>query len=194
MLAKVFNISKYIFYFFLIIFLFQSCSEDPIPKKNGYFRISLPPQEYQKLNNENCAFTMDKSISSEVEVKGNNCFFNISYPSLNAKFYISYIQLDNNINELITQEYEMREKHNAFATAVNEHVYQDSSSKVNALIFDIKGTKAATPLQFFATDSVTNFVRGSLYFHNSPNNDSLAPVINYLKEDLNHMIESIRWK
>jgi len=52
----------------------------------------------------------------------------------------------------------------------------------------------ATPLQFYLTDSTRNFVRGSLYFNFIPNNDSMRPVINYLKEDVKHIISTFEWK
>jgi gliding motility-associated lipoprotein GldD len=55
-------------------------------------------------------------------------------------------------------------------------------------------TEAASPFQFYLTDSTKNFVRGALYFNTVPNNDSLAPVIDFLKQDIIHMIETFRWK
>ena len=58
----------------------------------------------------------------------------------------------------------------------------------------IEGVEAASPFQFYLTDSVDHFVRGALYFNVVPNNDSLAPVIDYLKDDMRHMIETFEWK
>jgi hypothetical protein len=36
-------------------------------------------------------------------------------------------------------------------------------------------------------------VKGALYFDFVPNNDSLAPIIDYLKNDALFMIESWKW-
>ena len=178
---------------FVFLLLFIACSDTPVPKPDGYFRLELPEQNYQRYVNKECNFTFDYAKSAVIEQQ-ENCFLNISYPSLKAKFHISYLEINNNFNELIDQEYEMREKHNAFASSVKELVFQHPEKKVNALVFDIAGKKTATPLQFFISDSTHHFFRGSLYFYNSPNNDSLAPVIEFLKEDLNRLIESFEWK
>jgi gliding motility-associated lipoprotein GldD len=52
---------------------------------------------------------------------------------------------------------------------------------------------AASPAQFYVTDSVRNFLRGSLYFNHTPNADSIAPAANYVLQDMIHMIETLEW-
>jgi len=37
-------------------------------------------------------------------------------------------------------------------------------------------------------------LRSSLYFDFTPNNDSLQPVIQYLREDMMQMINTFEWK
>ena len=49
-------------------------------------------------------------------------------------------------------------------------------------------------MQFWITDSTTHYVRGALYFNVAPNPDSIAPVDEYIREDIRHLIESFRWK
>ena len=48
-------------------------------------------------------------------------------------------------------------------------------------------------MQFFLTDSVDHFIRGSLYF-DVEINDSIMPINNFLKEDIRFMIETFEWK
>ena len=60
--------------------------------------------------------------------------------------------------------------------------------------YHLKGQNVASTYQFWATDSTRHFLRGSLYIDCTPNNDSLAPVLTYIQEDINHLIESIRWR
>jgi len=60
--------------------------------------------------------------------------------------------------------------------------------------YNIKGADAASTYQFYLTDSTSNFLRGALYFDLVPNNDSLSPVIDFLKADIEQMITSFRWK
>jgi gliding motility-associated lipoprotein GldD len=178
----------------MIGMVLSACSDIATPKPSGYFRIELPERVYHPIDVP-CPFTFKVSSAAELEVKDSTqCFYNINYEGLSAKFHLSYKPIQNNLNQLIEQEFEMREKHNAFSTGVRESVFQSYDENLTALVFHILGTKAATPLQFYATDSTNHFLRGTLYFYNSPNNDSLQPVIQYLRRDLDTLVNSIRWK
>jgi len=53
---------------------------------------------------------------------------------------------------------------------------------------------AATPSQFYVTDSVHHFITGSLYFNSKPNFDSIYPAAAYLREDIRRIMETIEWK
>ena len=64
---------------------------------------------------------------------------------------------------------------------------------VYGILYEIDGN-AASSLQFFLTDSVKHYLRGALYFNVQPNKDSLAPIINFVKEDVFVLIESFEWK
>ncbi len=179
---------------FIVVLFFISCEDTPVPKPHGYPRINLPQRTYKSFNPD-CSFTF--RASSVAKIEGNQkspCFFNIAYPQFNAKLHLTYVDVNDDLKRLIDQEYKIREKHNQFATSVQERLYANPEKNVNALIFNINGTKAATPLQFFMTDSTEHFFRGVLYFYNSPNNDSLEPVINYIKQDVDTLIESFEWK
>lgn len=173
-----------------------ACSETPVPKPSGYYRIDLPKQAYQNWESEFCPFSFRIAQAAKVapSKKDQKCFFNLEYPQFNATVYLSYVPINEDLKALIDQEYTMREKHNAFSTGVKERLYQDSVKKVNALLFDVEGIKAATPLQFFITDSTHHFFRGALYFYNTPNNDSLAPVISFIKRDIDTLVTSFAWK
>ena len=61
------------------------------------------------------------------------------------------------------------------------------------MVFDFDGP-SASPIHFFLTDSVDHFFKGSLYFDNSNQVDSLTPVIDFLKEDLYNMLNTFQWK
>lgn len=179
---------------FLTSLLIISCEDAAIPKPHGYPRIDLPERSYKNFNPE-CSFSFKASTVTQIEANAKSpCYFNIAYPQFNAKLHLTYVALNDDLKHLIDQEYKIREKHNQFATSVQERLYANPNKNINALIFNINGTKAATPLQFFMTDSTNHFFRGVLYFYNSPNNDSLEPVINYIKQDVDTLIESFEWK
>ena len=71
--------------------------------------------------------------------------------------------------------------------------YINSNNRVYGIIYDLRGN-TATAVQFFVTDSSSNFLRGSLYFDTEPDADSLAPVVDFFREDIIHLIESLKWE
>ncbi len=184
------------FAFIALSVLLISCSDVPLPKPSGYYRIDLPEKEFEVWENY-CPFSFKISkhaIIKPSKTSAADCYFDLIYPALNATIYLSYLPVNDDLKSLIDQEFTLREKHNAFSTGVGERIYRDKEQKVSAMLFDVKGIRAATPLQFFITDSTTHFFRGALYFYNTPNNDSLAPVIRYIKEDIDSLVSSFRWK
>jgi len=179
---------------FIITFILISCTEDPVPKPHGYPRLDLPIKGFSEWKG-NCHIQFKKPIGAEIEIsEKDSCFFNVSYPTLNAKIHCSYIPVNGHLKEIIDQEYKLREKHNQFSTSVKARVYHSNEKKVNALLFEISGTQAATPLQFFITDSTNHFFRGTLYFNTSPNNDSLATAIEFIRNDVDTMVATFNWK
>jgi gliding motility-associated lipoprotein GldD len=82
----------------------------------------------------------------------------------------------------------------AKSSGIRQIAIRDPNRKMYGLIYEINGMSAASPYQFYLTDSTTHWLRGSLYFDAIPNNDSLAPVIDFVKTDIQHLFETIRWK
>ena len=85
-------------------------------------------------------------------------------------------------------------KHIPKASAIKDSLIYDMDRDMYGLLYEIRGVGAASPFQFFVTDSTTHFVRGALYFTVRPNNDSLGPVIDYLEQDIEHLLQTFRWK
>lgn len=83
-------------------------------------------------------------------------------------------------------------KHLVKANDISERQFKNEEAKVYGLIYDFEGNTASN-YQFFLTDSSTHFFRGAMYFNMPPNADSLEPVIDFIKGDLQRLIESFRW-
>lgn len=71
--------------------------------------------------------------------------------------------------------------------------YENSEADVFGKLFEVYGN-AATQLQFYATDSVSNFMTGALYFYAKPNYDSIMPAVNHLKKDVVRVMETLEWR
>ena len=84
-------------------------------------------------------------------------------------------------------------KHTVKANDIEQKIINHPSKKVYGLIYLIEGD-AASSYQFHLTDSSDHFIRGSLYFNNIPNQDSIQPVLDFVKEDISNIIETFEWK
>lgn len=189
-----------IFPILLIISLlfFGNCKKKSqnTPRPRGYFRIDLPEKKYDSLQ-ANCAYTFEYPAYSKIvrdpgEV-GEECWLNIHYPQFNGDIHISYKVIRNNFKTYVEDARDLAYKHTIKAEAIQEELYTDKKRDVYGIFYNLKGN-VASPAQFFVTDSTKHFLRGSLYFRTEPNQDSLAPVIQFVKKDMRHLIETLHWK
>jgi gliding motility-associated lipoprotein GldD len=121
-------------------------------------------------------------------------WINILYSPYHAQLHFSYKVIKDNLKQYLEDSRTLVNKHIPKANAIEQKEYINPGNRVYGLVYEIKGSDAASTYQFYLTDSVSKFVRGALYFNLVPNNDSLEPVIAYLKQDIQHMIDTFRWK
>ena len=104
-----------------------------------------------------------------------------------------FIGINNDLEELMDQTYRINVKNHIIkADAINEQVINDRDRNIYGIFYDLKGN-TATAVQFFITDSIKHYLRGSLYFASEPDADSLEPVIGFFREDILHLIETLKW-
>jgi gliding motility-associated lipoprotein GldD len=173
-----------------------SCGDTAIPKPAGYFRIDLPEHSYTRFNSD-CDMSLDVPNYTRVEnfkdrQGTDSCWFNITYPKFNAIIYCTYFNVNNNIDKLVHDAYGFAVKHEMKATGLRRTLVEDVDNHLDGIIYDIDG-EAASQVQFFVSDSTNHFFRGSLYFNNKPNPDSIAPVLEFVRKDIAHMVNSVRW-
>jgi gliding motility-associated lipoprotein GldD len=185
-----------------IIFLIASsgCREVAVPKPRGHFRIDLPERRYVKFNvqngnNEGIPVSFEYPEYGHLSFSsGNRGWFNIEFPSYKARIYLTYKDIKNDLDSLLEQSYNLNIKyHISKADAINEKVFNNQDNNVYGILYDLKGNTASA-VEFYVTDSVKHYLRGSLYFTSEPNADSLAPVIDFFREDIIHLVETLKWK
>ncbi|MCS5662718.1 MAG: gliding motility lipoprotein GldD [Flavobacteriales bacterium] len=179
------------FLFISLVAVLSSCSENYSPKPLGYFRIDLSEKEYQIFDSK-CSYQFLSPKDVKIISGKNNCWYNIYYPSHDATVYLTYKMLDSNLASIIEESHKLAYDHAVRSDGIIEKVYLNEEEQVYGVLYDIHGNSASN-LQFFATDSANHFLRGSLYFNTIPNSDSLQPVKDYIKEDLQTLIESLKW-
>jgi gliding motility-associated lipoprotein GldD len=179
-----------------LIYSSTGCRESLVPKPKGFFRIDLPAKSF-RLYDTLCPFIFEYpsygQISYNVGKISEPCWFNIEFPNYRAKIHVSYKNINKNLEAILKESYDFAYSHSVKADAITEQPWQNAEDKVYGLLYDIKGN-AASSVQFFVTDSTKHFLRGALYFSTQPNEDSLAPVIQFFREDIVHMVETFKWK
>lgn len=187
-----------------ILFLGVSCEELVYtPKPRGYPKIEYPTKAYQSFQSESCdimAFEYPKyaviqqdSLFLEKQVE-HPCWFDIYFPMYDSRLHCSYRAIDNNnsLEKLREDAFKMANEHNVRADYIDE-LPVNKPNGVSGFVFDIEGA-AASPFQFYLTDGEEHFFRGALYFNTKARPDSLAPLHDFLKEDVMELINSFEWR
>lgn len=178
-------------YLSVIVSSLVSCKEEVVPKPSGYLRLDYPVAKYVQFEND-CKYTFDINSNAVIKEKG-DCNFEITYPKMKATVYLSYKPVNNNITMLLRDAQKLTYEHVIKADDILEQPYINSNKKVYGMFYQVDGN-AATNTQFYVTDSVKHFVAGSVYFYAKPNFDSIMPAASYLKNDMQNLMESLKWK
>lgn len=188
------NLTK-IVYLYICILLVVGCSSNYSPKPKGYVRIDFPEREYQKLD-IGYPYTFDYPVYGialrDSQANAEPFWLNVEFPQYKAKIHLSYKPVKGNLNGFIDDSHQLAYKHAVKADGIDEIPVSRPEEKVYGLIYEIAGN-AASSYQFYLTDSTKHFLRGSLYFEAIPNKDSLAPVIQFFRQDVLHLIETLQW-
>jgi gliding motility-associated lipoprotein GldD len=186
-----------IFSFFLF-----SCNSEYAPKPRGYFKIDFPKKAYRLFDQPGYPYSFEYPVYGKIvkdslffEQKAENDYWiNIDFPEFDGRIHISYKNIGQNKFDSLVND--------AFTMSYKQHTYKASgivpeefttANGVSGVYFTLKGN-AASGNQFFATDSTRHFLRGALYFNATPNADSLQPVNKFLREDVEHLINTLKWK
>ncbi len=180
---------------------FAACNSRFTPKATGYPLLPLPQKAYQSnaVNDLPYAFdiptyaVVDKKVAYMGVDQQKTGWMNLQFPTLNATVYISYnpIQKDK-LEVLVRDAYNFANNHSNKASFIEDSAFENPQG-LKGVFFHLGGD-VASPYQFFITDSSRHFLRGALYFDTTPNADSLAPVIDFLYQDLKQLVNSFRWK
>ncbi|MEI7830881.1 MAG: gliding motility lipoprotein GldD [Prolixibacteraceae bacterium] len=189
------------YYFYSLIFVlsvgvFSSCKKDQTPKPRGYYRIEFPVKSYRPLNEPlpyGFSIPIYAIVTPDLLNPDQTDWITIEIPGNHAQIHISYKKIDHNLSRLIEESRSLVLKHIQKASSIDEQLFVNPAKKMYGTLYTLKGN-SASPLQFYLTDSVRNFLRGALYIKEVPNYDSLRPVINFLSQDVIKMIETTEWK
>ena len=192
-------------FLFLLILVGNACEEPVItPKPRAYPKVTFPQRGFSTFTRPDCAMQFQYPAYAKIEQNQyffgeeapNECWFNLQFPDFNATLHCSYTPIggDQRLEELQKQAFKMTDWHNKKASYINENFFENSSG-ATGMVFDVEGP-AASPLQFYLMDSLQqqHFFRGAFYFNSQINTDSLQPMYQFIKADLDRMLETFTWK
>ncbi len=205
---------------FACYFLIASCNSSYVSKKRGYFNIELPQHGFQKFDPEDFPYSFEYPVYAQI-VKDSTYFdtnpenpywINIDFPKFHSRIFLSYKcvgckalykvkQPDGNykdslginvFDKMVNDAFTLTNKNNVVSNSINDSLIHTPNG-ISGVFFKVGGN-AATARQFFLSDTSRNFIRGALYFDVAPNADSLKPVLDFLQADMDHLINTFRWK
>ena len=187
---------NYICVIFIVLF---GCENYFLPKQSAYLRLDYPKPEYKLIDDKDFPFFFEAntilSEISDIDINPESIDFIINYNQLNAQINFQYKNVNSSekLNAYILDLKRTIETHSMMANSVKIKDYSLKEKNIFGRIFDLSGN-VASPYQFYLTDSINNIISGLVYFNIKPNYDSILPAINYIENDIIHLIESFDWK
>ncbi len=180
--------------------IFASCggNELLIPKPPTYLRSELPPHSYSRISaGDPYSFELsDAYICKPVLFRGTlTNHKEIILGKLNGVLYMNYYPLPNrdSLVRYINLSNDKVDEHQVKAEKINDFKISFPKNKVYGTFFELTGN-VATNFQFYLTDSTSHFMRGEILMNCAPNYDSLRPSLDYIKQDLYHLFETMEWR
>lgn len=214
------SMRPFILIVFTGMFFLAACNSTYTSKKRGYFQIDLPEHQYTSFNKPGFPYTFEYPVYASIiqdstyfdSTPENPFWINVDFPFLQARIFLSYKivggkapfkikQADgsyrdslgvNEFDRMVNDAFNLTNKNEALASGIKDSLIH-TKNDVHGIFFKVGGN-AATSKQFFLSDTSRHFIRGALYFDATPNADSLRPVQDFLQVDMDHLINSFKWK
>lgn len=175
-----------------------SGTPDYAPKPKGYPRLDLPVAKYQPLTERHpyqFEYSQYARIRPDTFRGAEPHWIFIDYPQFGANVQLTYKPVlgdPKRVRAFISDAHKLAAKHQVKAYSIRD-IRLKTPRGYNALLTEIAGD-VPSQLQFYTTDSTRHFLRGALYFQTATQNDSLAPVIEFVKKDVVHLLNTLQWR
>jgi gliding motility-associated lipoprotein GldD len=202
------------------VILNTSCNSNYTSRKKGYFKIDFPERSYVLFDDPSFPYSFEYPAYAKIVTDStyfdsnpeNPYWRNVDFPQFNARIFLSYKNIGgkalykvkqadgsyrdslglNQFDKMVNDAFNLTNKNEAVATSIKDSVFRTPNG-VTGVYFRVGGN-AATAKQFFMSDTSRHFIRGALYFDTTPNADSLKPVQDFLQADIDHLINTFRWR
>ncbi len=186
----------------MLFLMIYACGTDYTPKPRAYPRINFPEHAYKKFTAPACPFTFEQPTYSKVAAPKqligkptHACWTNVAFDYFDANLHLSYSPIDekeNTLSNLINDSYKLSFKHVVKADYIEDSLFTTPKG-ITGIMYAVGGD-AASSTQFFITDSTQHFLWASLYLESAPNADSIAPIIQFIRTDIDQLLETFEWE
>lgn len=189
---------KYMIFIIISFLGLSACKTDFMPKPKGFNRIELPANEFHSLP-DTFPYQFEYSIHAKILRDSSwiaePYWIDLYYPDFKASIQISYKEVKQSedlLMEYLATSYKLTSKHQVKAYSIDKAIFETTLGKT-AEIAQLSG-EVPSQYQFVTTDSINHFLRGALYFNTATQNDSLAPVIEFVRKDILHLLNTLQWQ
>lgn len=177
-------------------------SEIRVPRPRAYPRVEYPDRNFKSFQETVCPLTFQYPDYMQVIRRENffednpahPCWFDLDMPVFKATLHCSYSSIGSgrDFDGLVTDAFKIADQINLRANYMDE-IRVANTHGVSGLLMEFSGS-AASPLHFYLTDSTNHFLKASLYFRSRVAPDSLAPITDFLRDDLAVIINTTQFQ
>lgn len=179
----------------ICIFLLTACQEPTsYPRPKAYPRIDIPSQTTHKtFQTKGCPFTFEYPESAQIKnLVSDSCVMDLYFSDHDFIWHMTYRDVKNSGKSRLTHSEEHRKlvmKHITKLSHLQEReMATDQGKGIQYALFGQVGTPSA-----FSFGNDDHMLMTSFYFSKVVNQDSLKPLIDYVKSELEYTATSIRW-
>ena len=184
---------------FGMIFFLGGCSDEVSPRArpHGFHKISFPEElDYQAFHSETCPFEFQYPVSGQISRSfDDSCWVDIDFPEYGLKWHLTHRfvpETDIATGQHFEEHRKLIYKHSKKATQIAARDFDTPEASGKA--WEVYGN-VGTPAYYFLADSAQeNILMLSFYFNTAMKNDSLAPVIEYMRGEVEKSLETLVWK
>ena len=178
------------------LFTFFSCENNSsLPKQDAYLRIEFNEPNYliHKSQNSKINFLYNASSSSLKFTSART--INLDYKQLGMGLDISFDKLNDEteLTNYLRDFNLLLDAHTKRSNGFLIKEFENRNYSTYGKLYEFRGD-VASPIQFFLTDSINNFIHGSLNMTAKSKYDSIYPSVQYIKNDILVFFESINLK
>lgn len=185
------------------VFILKGCGEESyIPKPKAYHKVIFPSKSYKAAELKECPFNFEMPEYTEIAKDSlffgkdaqHPCWMDVVFQDFKGTLHLSYkpLESEDDLSKLADDSHFMTFKHTVKATSIEDSLFY-TPNELSGIVYDVSGD-AASHLQFILTDTSKHFLRGALYFNSEPNADSLSPIVDFVKADMWHLINTFTFE